>query len=131
MCTLLFISTPDHHPIHASLIETDSKYEEMRGQIDFLNDAIEKLGQKMNTQLQSKNDELEQMKANLTAANSNAEQLSSSNSQLQQQCAYAYNSVCGKKFFINFSSMFSRKLMMRKFSSKFSHQFWSIFDELL
>ena len=63
----------------------------MRGQIDFLNDAIEKLGQKMNTQLQSKNDELEQMKANLTAANSNAEQLSSSNSQLQQQCAYAYN----------------------------------------
>jgi chromosome segregation ATPase len=90
MCTLLFIIT-DHHPIHATLIETDSKYEEMRGQIDFLNDAIEKLGQKMNTQLQSKNDELEQMKTNLTAANSNAEQLSSSNSQLQQQCAYAYN----------------------------------------
>jgi hypothetical protein len=31
--------------------------------------------------------------------------------------------VCGKKFFINFSSMFSRKLMMKMFSSIFSHQF--------
>jgi len=63
----------------------------MRGQIDSLVDTIEKLGQKMNTQLQSKSDEIEQMKEKLTAANSNADQLSSNNSQLQQQCAYAYN----------------------------------------
>ena len=79
------------HGMYTTSIETDSKYGEMRGQIDFLNDAIEKLGQKMNTQLQLKNDELEQMKTKLSVANSNVEQLSSSNSQLQQQCAYAYN----------------------------------------
>jgi len=82
------IITVDEETAH----ETDNgKYEEMRGQIDSLVDTIEKLGQKMNTQLQSKSDEIEQMKEKLTAANSNADQLSSNNSQLQQQCAYAYN----------------------------------------